>query len=685
VSKTDLNVERILRPIVPAEGRGAAASEYSEDGSGRYYGYDYGPIEEARRIVEPTVLHGDEGDKLRALYAQKPQPADWNKVLKLGTDVLATESKDLQVCAWVVEALGKLRGFDGLREGFDLIRQLQEAFWPSAYPRIEDGDTYDRRYPYESLSADESLPLLIRSIPLTDDGSGGNYSYLKRTEAVESEQTYQGRFESEGDREAWLSARVNKYKKILLKNWEDAVQFTEPAFFEETAASLRACFYAFKRWERSTDDLFGRASPDLSPIERAIDDVGNLLIAILEKNENPAAETLSNALERARAGHFEDPEPEPDETEDAVEDGPPDDDLLDDDRPGDVDDEERQEEAGVRWPSSPPVARARPVGRREPSGPAVEPQGDEAAGSARDLTPEDAEGAYRQILAAVAFLRERDADDPVPYLVARALRAGEVFRGEELIGPSRETRTTLARLASAGEWGDLIEPAERAIGGPEGRGWLDGHRLAIQALESEGRTAAAAACRGSLIMLLDSSPGLADRTLDDGTPAANPETLAWLEENLGTRDARPDPPRESTTAGPTGGPTEGPSVEAEALELVDAGDLAGAIRLLNAAATAAPTDRERFSTRLRLAEICVEGWLNSLALPILDDLTAAIDGRRLESWEGVEYCARVARSRFLCLQQSGGGRTDELLIAAYERLVRLDPAAALTYKWDKDA
>ncbi|MGE3818804.1 MAG: type VI secretion system protein TssA [Isosphaeraceae bacterium] len=661
MAKLTLDVDRILRPI-------AGGGLVPDDGAGRYYGYDYGAIEEARRVVEAPTLLGDEDDKYRSLYSLKAQAADWSEVVKLCTEALARESKDLQVCAWLVEALGQLRGFNGLRDGFDLLRRLQEAFWDSAWPKIEDGDTYDRRFPYEFLNAPESLPLVIQSVPLTGDQTGMRLSLLRYHEALESDKLARNPFDSEAEREKWIQERSEKYKKIFVKQWEEAVSFTDTSFYEGIADEVQECYLAFKKWERSTDSLFGKGSPSLIDVEKAFDEIVKLLQGVLEERESPKAKRLGDAVKRARAGQFEPPESVPaDEVEDSDESDESVDEIEDSNDPDENGDATRSE---VQWPTTAKVraSRASDPGKASSS-----------------LT--DADEAYRRILESAAFLRGADPDDPVPYLLVRALRAGELFRDRdvELAGPSGETRKTLARLSAEGEWRNLIEEAENALGGPEGRGWLDGHRLALRGLEEEGRSAAWNACKRFLLMVVDAFPDLAERELDDGTPAANPETSRWLAEN---RDERPgrddqdDPAREVAT--PDDAPTDSIDEDGAVDEVEDLG-LEEAIRRLNARVSSATHDRDRFLRRLRLAELCVQEWRTSLALPMLDALTAEIKERRLEAWEGGDFCARVARARFICLDRRKRDVPEESLNEAYALLARLDPAAALGYQWDEDA
>src|SRR5262245_11984217 len=49
---------------------------------------------------------------------QATSQADWRPVLKHATEALATHSKDLELTAYLIEAVVRLEGFAGLRDGF---------------------------------------------------------------------------------------------------------------------------------------------------------------------------------------------------------------------------------------------------------------------------------------------------------------------------------------------------------------------------------------------------------------------------------------------------------------------------------------------------------------------------------------------------------------------------------------
>ena len=119
------DVESLLRPLDGADAAGRDLTDADE----------YQAIREHRRADVDIVLRDDPFDKSRRLFTKPDQKtSDWHAVVRLGCEALRTKTKDLQIAAWVAEALGQLHGFEGLRDGFRLLLQLQERFWADALP-----------------------------------------------------------------------------------------------------------------------------------------------------------------------------------------------------------------------------------------------------------------------------------------------------------------------------------------------------------------------------------------------------------------------------------------------------------------------------------------------------------------------------------------------------------------------
>src|SRR5262249_21846480 len=121
-----LDLAKLLAPIPGDKPTGADLRADASPGSPYYAVKDARTA--ARTAERQLVVAGDNG----------APPPDWKPVLLHGSKALAEKTKDLEVAAYLIEALVRLHGFAGLRDGFRLARELVEQFWDSLYPTPDE-------------------------------------------------------------------------------------------------------------------------------------------------------------------------------------------------------------------------------------------------------------------------------------------------------------------------------------------------------------------------------------------------------------------------------------------------------------------------------------------------------------------------------------------------------------------
>jgi type VI secretion system protein ImpA len=247
-----LDVEALLAPIAGD----------NPSGRGLAYEPEYDAIRAARR-AEDDAPQGD--------WQRRAKVAEWDRVIELAEGCLRAKTKDLQVAAWLTEALARSRGFAGLRDGLRLLHGIEDRFWETFYPEIDDGDLETRHGPF--LFLDATLPMLIRALPLTEGFVGQRYSHLRWQE---SRATDNVGLRDKGEMEALLAEG-----KIDSKGFDDAVAQTPRRFYEALCDDLAGAIEAFKALDRETDRRFGREAPGLGNVRRALDDCQKLLSPIL--------------------------------------------------------------------------------------------------------------------------------------------------------------------------------------------------------------------------------------------------------------------------------------------------------------------------------------------------------------------------------------------------------------------
>lgn len=259
-----LDLDALLAPI---EGE-------NPSGESLQYSGIYEEIREARR-AEDNLEQGD--------WKREPKVADWNQVVTLAAPMLATRSKDLQICAWLSEALVKLHGFPGLRDGLKLIRGLHERYWDNLYPEIDEGDLEARANVLAWM--DGRLSFAIKEVPLTDDPGGSNYIYLDWATSVKLDipMDTANLDSDELERINALRAQALAEGKVTGEEWNKAKADTRRKFYESIYAALNESWDEFQLLDRVMDEKYERQTPGLGQLKKSLDEVRTLVDKIVKE------------------------------------------------------------------------------------------------------------------------------------------------------------------------------------------------------------------------------------------------------------------------------------------------------------------------------------------------------------------------------------------------------------------
>ena len=295
--------------------------------------------------------------------------------------------------------------------------------------------------------------------------------------------------------------------------------------------------------------------------------------------------------------------------------------------------------------------------------------------------------AVASIAAGAAFLRKREPLSPAPYLILRGLRWGELRTGSRLgdstllEAPPTELRQRVKRLALAKKWSELLDACEDAMALPCSRAWLDLQRLSVAACSALGSEyqPIATAIQSELRALLNDLPELLDATLLDDTPAANPETKAWLQAFAGTPQTPPcyrgerrgfscdrRPQWNALMAHPGGGRVRsgegsaGCGTGGKGIRHHACGDRPPAIRA------------SRFRRTMQLIDLVVAAGKDAIAQPLLEDMAAMIENHKLDAWEDPELVAGYLLKLMRNSKKIQGSSGDKQKM--FERICRLDPS-----------
>ena len=211
----------------------------------------------AARAAERKSMH--DGDTAEA-------DEYWRKILILGPDILATQSKDLEVASWLTEALIRRHGFQGLRDAFKLIQGLLENYWDGLYPTPDEDGIETRTAPLSGLNGEGAEGVLIapiRKVPLTDPDNQVSFSLWQYQQALET---------LRGPDEATRASKVQKLG-FSLEDIEKAVENSSSEFFVDQLDDVTAAINLYKNID---EQLHQRCHPEPAPTTRNI-------ISILEE------------------------------------------------------------------------------------------------------------------------------------------------------------------------------------------------------------------------------------------------------------------------------------------------------------------------------------------------------------------------------------------------------------------
>lgn len=594
-----LLLEDLLKPV----------REDQPAGSDIRYDPVYDAIKEARR--EDDVLP-------QGVWQHEAKVADWPAVVKLCRDALAAKSKDLQVSAWLTEALLKKEGFLGLASGLAVCHGLLDNFWDQLYPPIEDDDLETRAAPLLWMAG--RLPVVVKSVPLCRDG----FNFLQYADSRTLG------YEDAAKTKEQKAAREKSIKegKLAPEIFDKSFGETPKSFYASAEKDLDLCLANLGAFDAVCTQKFGKEAPGFGALKTALEAVRRALHGFLQKKREVEPDPI------------EEPAPQPPTTE--------------------------------QTESVPAVTRA------------VLPAVPVSVHMTVAEPPGRAE-AIANIVAAAAFLRKQDPSSPAPYLMLRGLRWGELRGSSDpmiLEAPPTEIRQQIKMLASFNRWVDLIEAAENVMALPYSRAWLDLQRFVVEGCVALGESynAVAVAIRSELRVLLRDLPALMTATLTDDTPAANPQTQAWLRDLLAEpADAPPRPKLANAPVldgdGAPGWQKRFIDPHALAVEALRSGQPQRAVDILSEELGRQRSGRGRFQRKLQLAQMCVAAGKEAIAQPLLDDLAAAVENHKLEDWEDRETVAAVLA--FL-VQSSKKIQADAKIKAAmFERICRLDPVKAM--------
>jgi type VI secretion system protein ImpA len=245
-----LNFEKLLAPIA---GENPAGVDLRADPSPVS---DYYTIKGARtqaRAAERQISRGEDS----------PEP-DWRSVVDRGTKVISEKSKDLEITAYVIEALLRQHGYTGLRDGFRLARELVEKYWDQLYPLPDEDGLETRIAPLTGLNGDEAegtLMVPLNLVPITTVTSVGQFCLSHLQEATATSKIGDAKL-----REKRIAAGA-----LSMDTFLKAIEESPPSFYGNLVQDLTQCSEEFAKLDAALNVKCNGQGPPTSNIRTALE------------------------------------------------------------------------------------------------------------------------------------------------------------------------------------------------------------------------------------------------------------------------------------------------------------------------------------------------------------------------------------------------------------------------------
>jgi type VI secretion system protein ImpA len=229
-----IDLEKLLAPLSAEAPTGVNLRDASDDAT-------FAALEDLRREVDPAL--DDAGGKA----------ANWPAVVRACEQALVTRSKDLQLAAFLTEALAHIDGFAGLHAGIQLIHTLVESYWDTLHPGVDEGgiDPGVRARWLSWLSSPKGLLPSVRAVRFIGDGNQREgwlpwEAFLDAQRLEEAAASNQARYQEMTEAGATTRER-----------WNQAVAVTKPAQLRAELDAVRAAEAELLALERVCETRLG--------------------------------------------------------------------------------------------------------------------------------------------------------------------------------------------------------------------------------------------------------------------------------------------------------------------------------------------------------------------------------------------------------------------------------------------
>ena len=255
---------------------------------------DYYTIKDARnsaRAAERSAMFDETDADLLA---------PWRDVARSAEKILAEKGKDLEVASWYTEALIRLHGFAGLRDGMSLIERLIADYWEVLYPEPDEDGIETKVAPLTGLNgdgADGTLLMPIRNADITPESDDGSFSFFHYQQARDA------------DRIADEDAKAARIETLGydMGQFDQCVSAVDSRWAQDLIETLESSLACYKKINEALRSHCAHEAPPSSNINALLDEVLRTTRFVykpqLESLSHMEAEQQHEATAQAESNH----------------------------------------------------------------------------------------------------------------------------------------------------------------------------------------------------------------------------------------------------------------------------------------------------------------------------------------------------------------------------------------------
>lgn len=250
-----IDVESLLKPI--SEEAPAGTDPRADSSSSSLY-YRTKDARNAARSAERAAV--DVGGT---------PPEEWATVADTAAEILSTTAKDLEVAAWLVEALLRTDGFAGLRDGLKVLTGIVRDHWDGCFPELDEDGIESKVSAVAGLSGSGAVGTLIqptRLVPITS-GSQFSFSLWNFEQATDLEKITDSTRRQE---------RIDN-GAVTMAQFMASVAETPASFFADTVFVLQETLAALADMSAAFDAVAGADSPSVSALRELLQDISSAI------------------------------------------------------------------------------------------------------------------------------------------------------------------------------------------------------------------------------------------------------------------------------------------------------------------------------------------------------------------------------------------------------------------------